>query len=86
MGVAVGEDVLEAALGLEPSSVVGEAEPLARVRVDVMVVARPELMPEFMIETMVAAPVDVVARLVGLGVAARMMVVEVPTLTTNDYG
>jgi hypothetical protein len=50
-----------------------------------MVVAKPELTPEFMIETMVAAPVDVVARLVGLGVAARMMVVEVPTLTTNDY-
>ena len=69
---------------MDPPSVVGEAVPLTRERVDVIVVVKPELGPVLMTETIVAAPVEAVARLVGPGVAARMMVVEESTLTTND--
>jgi hypothetical protein len=86
VGVAVVVVVVEAASGLDPSSDVGVAVPLTLERVDVIVVVKPELGPELMTETMVVAPVDVVARLVVPGVAARMMVVEVSTLTTKDCG
>jgi len=84
VGVAVVVVVVEAASGLDPSSDVGVAVPLTLERVDVIVVVKPELGPELMTETMVVAPVDVVARLVVPGVAARMMVVEVSTLTTKE--